>query len=135
LLSHHEPAEYDRCHRLRVGSRTVHLCARCSGIYPGILAGIAIFLLGVGSSGVQIAAIAVLPLFALVDWAATTFRPITGSNRIRTITGGLLGIAYGLGLGRFLLGGDLRVLAVGVGYGVLAAVLLAWERRGESEAD
>ncbi|MFA9516823.1 DUF2085 domain-containing protein [Halopenitus sp. H-Gu1] len=128
LLSHHEPEEYDRCHRVRIGSRPVHLCARCSGIYPGILVGVGWFLLGSGSARIHLVLIAILPIFALVDWAITAFRPISGSNAVRTITGGLLGIAYGLGLGRLLLGGDLRVLVVGAGYAVLAVIALSQQR-------
>ncbi|WP_096391647.1 DUF2085 domain-containing protein [Halopenitus persicus] len=129
LLSHHEPAEYDRCHRLRVGSRTIHLCARCSGVYPGIVVG---SVLGIGGwlpGSLGLAAIAVLPLAALVDWSLTAGRPDAGSNRVRTATGLLLGIAYGLGLHRLLLGDDRRVLLIGVGYAAVVAVAL-WFHRG-----
>ncbi|SDX92767.1 DUF2085 domain-containing protein [Halopenitus persicus] len=129
LLSHHEPAEYDRCHRLRVGSRTIHLCARCSGVHPGIAVGIVLGTGGWLGGTLGLAAIAVLPIAALVDWTLTAGRPEAGSNRVRTATGLLLGTAYGLGLHRLLLGGDRRVLLIGFGYAAVVAVAL-WSHRG-----
>lgn len=125
LLSHHRPSEYDRCYALAVGDRTVRLCARCSGIYPGIALGL---LLGVRSPAwlPTLAVVALGPLPALLDWARTAGADApSGSNPVRTATGALLGIAYGLGLVALLAGHDWRVLAVGLGYGALAAVLLS----------
>lgn len=40
LLSHHEPEDYHKCWRLQAFGHHHHLCARCTGIYPGILAGL-----------------------------------------------------------------------------------------------
>ena len=133
LLSHHEPGASHRCHAPVVFGRRVRLCARCSGIYPGIVAGLATFLLGPARlSG--LAVVAALPLPALVDWTATAFTPRRGSNRVRTATGAALGYGYGAGLGRLLLAGDRRVLAVGAAYGAVAAALLAVHRRAGGTA-
>jgi uncharacterized membrane protein len=111
-----------------VFGRRVRLCARCSGIYPGIVAGLAAFLLGPARlSG--LAVVVALPLAALVDWTATAVTPRRGANWVRTATGAALGYGYGAGLGRLFLAGDRRVLAVGMAYGAAAAVLLAVHRR------
>ncbi len=132
LLSHHEPARYDRCYALPFRGRRVRLCARCTGIYPGIALGVA----AVGFPGVGgvplLLAVAVLPAFALVDWARTAFTPATGSNPVRTVSGALLGIGYGIGLLKFLTTFDARLLAIAVVYGGLAAGLLALDRRTEA---
>lgn len=128
LLSHHEPAEWDRCYAPTLLGRRVRLCARCLGVYPGIGLGLAALLADLPvPSG--LAAVAFLPLFALVDWTLTAFTGRRGTNTVRTATGAALGYAYGLGLG-LLFGGDLRVLAVGAAYALVAGVLvLVFERR------
>jgi uncharacterized membrane protein len=124
LLSHHEPSAYHRCHTLKIQGRSVPLCARCSGIYPGIAVGIGLFVTGILMS-VHLALVALLPLPALVDWSLTHFRPPDGSNVIRTATGVLLGIGYGLGLCHLLVDGEPLILGIGLAYGTVAAVALA----------
>lgn len=126
LLSHHEPRDYDRTYAVAVLGQRVRLCARCTGIYPGILLGV---LLGAPRIGgvAAIHLILVLPLPALVDWTATRFTDAAGSNLARTATGAALGYAYGLGV-IALLGGDVRVLLIGAGYGLAAGALLARKR-------
>lgn len=131
LLSHHEPAEHYRCYAPVVFGRRVRLCARCSGVYPGILAGLLAVLVGPAALS-RFAVVAVLPLPALLEWAATAFTDRRGWNGVRTATGALLGYGYAIGLGRLFLAGDLRVLAVGVGYGLAAAGLLARHRAREA---
>lgn len=122
LLSHHQPAEYHRCYSPAVGGRPVHICARCLGIYPGIVVGLFTPAGGVATP-VGLVALAALP--ALLDWALTTFTHRTGFNIVRTATGALLGWGYGLGLTLLLFHGRLAVVGIGVLYAVLAAVLLA----------
>lgn len=128
LLSHHEPEEWDRCYAPVLFGRRVRLCARCLGIYPGIGLGAVAAVAGPPfPSG--IALVLVLPAFALFDWVVTTFSARTGVNAVRTATGALLGYAYGLGLVLFVTTLDVRVLAVGAGYGVVAGALLLVARR------
>ena len=123
LLSHHEPSEWGRCYAPAVGGRRVRLCARCLGIYPGIVAGLLALLIGSAlPTGRWV--VALLPLPALVDWAVSAFTPRRGSNPVRTATGLGLGYAYGVGLGTLFVTGDLRVLAIGVTYGLVAGLLL-----------
>ncbi len=90
-LSHHEPANYGRCVRLA----GLHVCARCLGVYPVLFAALALqvafraSLRGTWDSWVAW----VLPLPALVDWAQGRFRPSSGTNARRLLTGALLGAA------------------------------------------
>lgn len=128
LLSHHLPGRRDRCYRVSVRGRRVDVCARCSGIYPGIAFGLLAFLFAPPSVG-RLWLIGLAPLPALVDWLRTALGDRSGSNVVRTATGALLGYAYGLGLGRLFGGGDLRVLGIGLGYVALTVFLLAAERR------
>jgi uncharacterized membrane protein len=126
LLSHHETAERHHCHRVRIFDRQLFLCARCSGLYPGLFAAILAPI-----SVWPLAVIGFLPLPALVDWTVTRFTGSRSNNYIRTLTGFLLGYGYGLGLVRLVTAGDYRVLAVGVLYGVTAVALLSAKRRRE----
>jgi uncharacterized membrane protein len=121
LLSHHRVDERHRCHRLPVGDRQIALCARCSGVYPGIAVGLFVFLLGVGS-GLWAPVVALGPLPALLDWAVTTFTDRRGHNAVRTATGAALGVAYGLAVPWFLTTATTWLVAVALCYGAAAAV-------------
>lgn len=129
LLSHHLPSERYRCYAPAVFGRRVHVCARCSGIHPGIAAGLLAGLTG-STAFTGLLLVAVLPLPALIDWTLTTFTDRRGYNVVRTATGALLGYGYGLGLVHLFVGSDIRVLAVGAGYVLAAAVLLYLSRTG-----
>ena len=124
LLSHHAPAERDRCWCPVIFGRRVHVCARCSGICPGIVAGVVAAAVGPGVL-VDPRLVALLPLPALVDWTLTTFTERRGTNSLRTLTGLLLGFGYGLGLTVLVSGPAVPVLVVGAVYGVAAAVLVS----------
>jgi len=120
LLAHHRPCEYDRCHALRVDGQTVRLCARCSGVYPGIAVGLA--LVATGTAGALWPWLVALgPAPALVDWAATTLGSRRGHNAIRTATGALLGTGYGVAVLWFLADLGPWLLGVAAVDGVLAA--------------
>lgn len=120
LLAHHGPDEYDRCHALPVGGRTLRLCARCSGVYPGIAAGLA--LVATGTAPVLWPwLVAVGPAPALLDWAVTTLGSRRGHNAVRTATGALLGVGYGVAVASFLTDPRPWLVAVAAVYGGLAA--------------
>lgn len=131
LLAHHRPAAWDRCYAPTVFGRRIRLCARCLGIYPGIISGFLAYEFG-PTAATRFPLILLLPVPALVDWAITAFTARPGSNGIRTLTGGLLGYAYGLGLLALLRDGDLRVLGVGAIFGVIAALLLVLDEKTQS---
>lgn len=136
LLSHHVEDDLDRCHRVAVGGREVHLCARCSGIWPGIALAVWAVLAGVvpPTAPSTLVAVAVLPLFALVDWVRTARPGDRGSNPVRTATGFLLGVAAGFGYVALFAGtlaGTVAapevagtVVGIGVAYAVAAGVFL-----------
>lgn len=121
LLSHHPPAEYDRCHKFHIRNRTIRICARCLGIYPGILVGVL-----AGLTGPPIlrgfVLVYLLPAPAMIEWFGTADG--AGSNGVRTVTGFLLGYAYGLGVVWLLVAREALVIGAAVGYGVLAGTLL-----------
>lgn len=120
LLAHHLPAQRWRCYTVSVRDRRVHVCARCLGIYPGIFAGIVMY--GSGPTLLtQPVLVAALPALALGEWLLTTITSFRGTNPGRTLTGGILGYAYGLGGMLLVRGGVWWVLAVGVVYACLAA--------------
>ena len=128
LLSHHTPSEQYRCYAPELLGRRVHLCARCAGIYPGIVIALVIALfvpMLAHSSTVALLIILAFPLPALVDWTVTTFTERRGYNAVRTATGLLLGYGYGIGLYRLVVVGDMWVVAVGAGYALAAGSLVA----------
>ncbi len=123
VLSHHPDEEWDCCYAPTIYGRQFHICARCSGIYPGILLGIIAYLSGF-LTPLNWLVVLVFPVPALFDWWLSITGLFEGWNPLRTLTGGLLGVAYGLGLGIFLGQGELWILGVGLLYGVTAGSLL-----------
>ena len=131
LLSHHEPEAWDRCYAPEFRGRRVRLCARCLGIYPGILLGV------IAETLVQLPIshyllVGLLPLPALVDWTVTTYTDKAGHNSVRTTTGTLLGIGYGVGLVHVVGNGDLGVVAIGAVYACAAGALLLRSKSASS---
>ncbi|MBZ4417729.1 DUF2085 domain-containing protein [Myxococcus sp. RHSTA-1-4] len=90
-LSHHHPDEYNRTYVLG----GVRICARCLGTYPVMLAALTgLFALRAPLHWRwDVPVVLALTLPALVDWAVGRFRPASGSNAVRTLTGVLLGLA------------------------------------------
>lgn len=123
ILSHHKQSNWDRCHKVSIFSWNIRICARCSGIYPGIIIGLTTYsLLSVGFSNLIL--LFLLPLPALFDWSLTSFTKRGGNNIIRTITGASLGYGYGIGLVELLIKHDFRVFLLGVIYALVAGVLM-----------
>lgn len=95
-LSHHHEDEYNRTYLLG----GVRVCARCLGTYP-VLVAVMVGLFAVRAPLAwrwDVPAVLGLTLPALVDWAVGRFRPASGSNAVRTLTGVLLGVALGRSL-------------------------------------
>ncbi|WP_436345534.1 DUF2085 domain-containing protein [Natronorubrum sp. FCH18a] len=136
LLSHHVPSERHRCYSPVLFGRRIHLCARCLGLYPGILVALAASLLASGlahSSTTALLVVLLFPLPALVDWTVTTFTDRRGYNAVRTITGFLLGYGYGVGLPQLFLASDFRVAVVGIVYGATAGTLVFLSQKYETK--
>ena len=113
LLSHHKEDERHRCYSVK----GQEVCARCTGIYPGIAAGM---LLNFSN---PVSAVASLPAAVAVE----KFGEVKGakfSNPFRTFTGLLLGTAYGVGLVELLYGSQTVVLGIGAFYGAVGLLLL-----------
>jgi len=123
ILSHHEPCRWYRCYNVGLFGRRVRLCARCSGIYPGIIAGLLAYVVYTVPIN-MLYIIAIAPLPALIDWSLTTFTAHRGTNSVRTITGLLLGYGYGLGIGQVFINNNYQVIIIGIIYGAVAAALL-----------
>lgn len=135
ILSHHGESELYRCYALRLGKRTVHLCSRCVGIYAGIALGILLHALRLLPGSAYLPAVAVLPMFALLDWSASAFTGWRGHNPLRTLTGLLLGIAYALGIILFLASfPNLAVAWLGLFYGATGGMLLSLKKAKGSSA-
>lgn len=101
LFAHHEGAALCRCFRLG----PVHLCARCSGLLPALLFGMAAQRISLPRPSRFDLAIE-LALFwpALWDYARGLRQPELGTNLSRAATGILLG----LGLSRVAVLGRVR---------------------------
>lgn len=113
LLSHHEEEERHRCYTV-FGNK---LCARCTGIYPGIALGL---LLNISN---PVSVVAALPMAATVEKLGESYGA-DYSNPFRSFTGLLLGTAYGIGVTELLYGSQAAIIGIGLFYGALALALL-----------
>ncbi len=97
LLSHHRPEKLHRAIRISFRGRNVYLCARCTGIYSGILCVFVTYFLGFDFPvWLYLPLLSVLPMPAAVDWVTQSCKLRESRNAIRTCTGYLLGISEGL---------------------------------------
>jgi uncharacterized membrane protein len=140
LIAHHFPDRYGRTLALRIGERTFHFCARCTGELFGFLAILTVFVtvpwFGAGVStplgGVILGS---CPSVAMIDWLTQTVRSRESSNALRVVSGFLLGVAFG-GLIAFGISRDWLFFALGLavlgGYLTGAALVLyrtgTWRR-------
>lgn len=134
VLSHHVPSRYSRTLAVRIGTRVVRLCSRCTGQLLGAGVYLTVLLSGAAAVGAilapQIQLIwVVAPLPAAVDWLGQAVRGWESTNVRRVLTGALLGatlldVALLLATRAWL---DLAVaVAVFLGYAfAIAAVLFA----------
>lgn len=131
IFSHHRKGEHYRCYSISILDREVRLCSRCTGIYPGIFAGIA-----------QLHLATVLPLYlialsgfpTLIEKYFTGVKKFRGYNWLRTLTGFILGLGYVNGV-YLLLQNPLRpeILLIGSLY-LIAAVYLILRQRQKDRA-
>lgn len=137
LLAHHTPERYHRTLRIDLGSRPLHVCARCTGQAVGFFGFLGALLsvpvlIGAIQAPVVLVAFALLPAPSALDWIRQSTRRHESTNRLRIATGALLGVAFG-GLVALLASGELLFFLGGVGIlGVYFAGLLVALRSGDA---
>lgn len=98
VLSHHGPEEAHHTLQFRVGAWRVALCARCTALYPTLVAVVLLETwvrpLPLGPRWFWVYAL-VTP--AVVDYGRARLFSSPGANWIRVSTGGLAGIGLGMG--------------------------------------
>lgn len=134
LVSHHLPSRFNRTLRVRLGGRTVHLCARCSGQGLGVLAWLVVLLaclaghLPLFAVRVQ-CVVAFFPLLPAWDWVTQSAGRRESNNSLRLVSGTLLGFAFTDLVATLLLGrwtlfiGGVLILAA---YLVALMAILRW---------
>jgi uncharacterized membrane protein len=98
MLSHHLPPRFGRTVALRLRTRTIHFCARCSGQVVGLLGFMTLF--GVSlwqplplfTPSTQLL-FALGPLAAAADWVTQTLGHRESTNSVRVLSGALLGFS------------------------------------------
>lgn len=133
LLSHHKPEKLHRTIHIRLRGRNVYLCARCTGIYTGILSVLVAWFLGFFnlSEWLYLPLFSILPAPSIVDWLTQSCKLRESRNPIRTSTGYLLGISGGLFLLmliKSMLYLFLQALAVLGGY-FFSIYIVAWKTK------
>ena len=98
LLSHHSPSRYSRTLSVRIRTRYLRLCARCTGQVLGGVAWFAVLLfcqrlhLSLFSAEAQWP-LALFPTSAAWDWVSQSVGPRESANILRLISGALVGFA------------------------------------------
>ena len=99
LLSHHPPSMYGHCLRVSIRGRSVYFCARCTGIYAGLLLGIVGFaLLGISlqPSWLWFLIAVAFGFTTVIDWMSQRLTPRKTTNLVRASTGFFSGLALAI---------------------------------------
>ena len=132
LLSHHRPEKLHRTIHVSFRGTDLYLCARCTGIYSGILSLFVAWFLGFDfPAWLYLPLFSILPLPSTVDWLTQSCKLRESRNPIRVSTGYLLGISGGLFLlmlvkGMFYL--FLQALAIFGAY-IFSIYVIAWKTK------
>jgi len=119
LLSHHESKDYDKC--LTISKYKI--CARCFGVYIGIILTGILHLNFYISPFVLILVVFLFPVFTLLDWTISTFSKIKSNNKLRIFSGLTLGSVFISGV-LLLSTGQYVVFFPGIIYAGLAVILI-----------
>ncbi len=133
VLSHHPTSELQRCYRLPVTSKGIHLCARCLGLYPVLLItlGIEAGLWRFESEDRWFLAFSLVTP-AVIDWSASMLFAAPGSNEVRTITGVLAGVGLGIAFGDYFRDSSCAYFWALMGGLVMIIALVWWTRAGRA---
>jgi len=140
LLSHHLPARFNRTIAVRGRTRTLHLCARCTGQLIGVFAWLVTFAslisirLSIFDVRIQLLFV-LLPAPAALDWVTQAAGLRESRNSLRLVSGALLGAAFTdlfaslvLGQWAFALGGVLVLLIYIVALMISLRLSGAWRK-------
>lgn len=97
MLSHHPPALHGHCLRLTLRGHSLYLCGRCTGIYGGLIVGLAIILFGglsLEPAWLWYSVAVTIGLATVIDWMTQRLTPRKTTVRLRFLTG----FASGIGL-------------------------------------
>lgn len=97
MLSHNLPENLDRTIGIKFRGRIVYLCARCTGVYSGILIVLISSFLGFNlPTWLYLPLFSILPIPGAVDWITQSFGLRESRNSVRVSTGFLFGVSQGL---------------------------------------
>ena len=98
ILSHHSFARLSHTFRISIGTRNVYICARCTGITIGMIAGLAYVNVIAEWFFQYPVLIFVFTMPAMIDWLVQVFKVSESTNSRRLMTGALVGQTYLVGL-------------------------------------
>jgi uncharacterized membrane protein len=104
LLSHHPPSLYGHCLRLTLRGRSLYFCARCTGIYGGLVIGVVAFLIlpiTLEPSWLWFLIAVAIGFSTVIDWMSQRLTPRKTTNFVRATTGFMSGLSLAI---IFLLG-------------------------------
>jgi len=123
ILSHHSYSKLSHTIRVRLGTKEVYLCARCTGIGMGMMVGL-LYVNYLAYLFLQYPGLVVAFVFpAAVDWLFQVFRLRNSTNPRRLVTGALVGQAYLVGLIALARGWFGLLLYYALAFAAYAAIL------------
>jgi uncharacterized membrane protein len=133
LLSHHASQDLHHCYRLGVTPEGLHVCARCLGLYPVLLATIG-FEVGLWRLEFDLRWLLAFSLVtpAVIDWSRSMLFAARGSNVWRTVTGGLAGVGLGIAFGDYFRDSGCAYFWTLMGGLALVIALVWWAWPGRS---
>ncbi len=126
LIAHHEPDQFHKTIGFHVSNKDIRLCARCTGVYFGIITTLLSFLLSITTPHIfQLVIIFTFPIPAIIDWGLDKYSLWGGSNTTRFVSGLMLGICYIFLWVRFIQNPlDIVVWSVAIVYVTIVGLIL-----------
>ena len=105
LLAHHPPSQLDHTIKVKFGSDTVYLCARCTGVLTGLLFSVFFthYFEGISTTSYPlIFAVCLIP--GTFDWICHNSNVWKSNNIVRVSTGVLLGVPIVIAISSLIFG-------------------------------